>query len=237
MKKEYSAFIFARGGSKGIKNKNIKMVGGIPLIAHAIRCGLESKAIKQVIVSTDSDEIAKISKEFGAQALIRPKDLASDTSPELLSWKHAIENRDDVFVDREKSLFISLPATSPLRASIDVDRAVEKFLKGGCDIVFGITPSQRNPYLNMVTVGEDDLIHLVIDGLQVYRRQDVPEVFDITTCVYVSNPKYILSCSRLMDGKVGYVNIPNKRSIDIDNEYELYLADLMLKYPFSPKEP
>jgi N-acylneuraminate cytidylyltransferase len=233
---DIKAVIFARGGSKGIKNKNIRVIGGKPLIAHAIECALASKYIKQVIVSTDSDEIAKVATEYGAKILKRPSELASDTAPENLSWQHAIESNPNLYFDKKNSLFISLPATSPLRAPIDVDNAIERFMKRNCDVVFGISPSQRNPYLNMVTIGkDDDLINIAIAGSKAVRRQDVPDVFDITTCVYVTSPEYVMTCGRLMDGRVGYVKIPTARAIDIDEEYDLYLADLMLTHPFPGK--
>jgi N-acylneuraminate cytidylyltransferase len=85
------AFIFARGGSKGLPGKNIRNFGGKPLIAWSIECALSVKAIDQVIVSTDSEEIAEISKSFGAEVpFIRPSELATDQSPEWLSWQHAL---------------------------------------------------------------------------------------------------------------------------------------------------
>lgn len=227
--KNLIAFIFARGGSKGIKDKNIREAGGIPLIAHAIKCGLESKYISRVIVSTDSNEIAAVARKFGADIILRPSELASDTASEILAWRHATETLPNL------DLFISIPATSPLRAPIDIDNAIERFKKGDCDIVFGISQSSRNPYLNMVTINSEDLIQVAIPGSTAVRRQDVPEVFDITTAVYVTTPGYVRTCTRLMDGRVGYVEIPPSRSLDIDEEFDLYLADLILTHPFKGK--
>lgn len=228
-----AAFIFARGGSKGIKDKNIREVAGKPLIAHSIACALATRSVGRVVVSTDSPAIAAAARAHGAEVLDRPEELASDKSPELLSWKHAIQSRPDLFGSGGQPLFISLPATSPLRAPADVDAAVERFRQGGCDILFGITPSRRNPYLNMVTVGKDGLIRIAIEGSSAIRRQDVPDVFDITTCVYVADPAYVLGCQgRLIDGRVGYVEIPAERSLDIDDPFDLHLAELLLTRPF-----
>lgn len=231
MSKKYTAFIFARGGSKGVPKKNIRVIAGQPLIVHSIKCALSSEFINTVIVSTDCEKIAKISKEAGAETLIRNDELASDTSPEILSWKHAIEN----YEDKLHSTFISLPATSPLRSTEDIDNAIKKFNSSKYDILFGISNSHRNPYLNMVQINDEDCIELVNKGVTATRRQDVPDVYDVTTCVYVGKATYIKTTKSLMDGSVGYSIIPVERSLDIDTEYDLHLADLLLNSPF--KEP
>lgn len=86
------AFIFARGGSKGLPNKNIKPLLGKPLIAYAIETALKSPSIQRVLVSTDDPEIMRIANEFGAEVPFqRPSELAQDDSPEILSWQHALE--------------------------------------------------------------------------------------------------------------------------------------------------
>lgn len=229
-KKEYTAFIFARGGSKGVKNKNIRMLAGKPLIAYSIDAALTSKYIQNVVVSTDSEQIAEVAKKHGAEVLSRPEDLAGDAAPELLAWKHAIDSKRDCLINN--SVFISLPATSPLRTTEDVDAAIEKYNATECDLLFGITPSHKSPYLSMVTINQDGLIEVVNPGCGAIRRQDVPTVFDVTSCVYVGNIDYIMSCSSLMEGRVGYIEIPTERAVDIDTEFDLYLADLMLNKPF-----
>lgn len=226
------AFIFARGGSKGVKNKNIHPVAGKPLIAHAIECALASKYVTQVIVSTDSDAIAAAARKHGAEVLQRPGELAQDTTPEILAWRHAIASYPALVADKERSLFVSLPATSPLRAPQDVDAAIERYRQGGYDLVLGITPAHRNPYFNMVTVDDKGLAHLVMQDAAVSRRQDAPEMYDITTCAYVSSPAYVESCAHLMQGRVGYVDIPAPRALDVDDAFDLHLADLLLTHPF-----
>lgn len=225
-----TAFIFARGGSKGVPDKNIRTIAGKPLIAHAIQCGLQSRYISKVIVSTDSDRIAAAAEDHGAEVQMRPAELAADDTPEILAWRYAIEQSDL----KDDDLFISLPVTSPLRAPEDVDRAVERFRRGDCDIVFGISPSHRNPYLNMVRIDQNDLIKVAMDGIHAVRRQDVPDIYDITTCVYVTGAAYVMNCQRLIDGRCGYVMIPRERALDIDEEFDLYLADLILTRPFNP---
>ena len=224
------AFIFARGGSKGVKDKNIRPVAGKPLIAHSIETGLASRYIDTVIVSTDSDRIADVALSHGAEVLRRPAELASDTAAEILAWKHAIEYARERL--SKSDTFISLPATSPLRSVGDIDAAIEAYREGSCDILFGISPAHRNPFLNMVRINEQNLVEIVNSGSTAVRRQDVPEVYDVTTCVYVGSVPYILKSEKLMQGKVGYIEIPPQRSLDIDTEFDLYLADLILSHPF-----
>jgi CMP-N-acetylneuraminic acid synthetase len=232
----YTAFIFARGGSKGVPQKNIYPVAGKPLIAHSILSALASQSVSRVVVSTDDVEIADAAKTFGAEVLMRPQELAGDTTPEILAWKHAIENNPQLFAKTNPEPFISLPATSPLRAPADIDEAVKKFSEGTCDVLFGITPAHRNPYLNMATINDQDLINIAISGSNAARRQDVPEMYDVTTCVYVGNAAYIKQCSKLMEGRVGYIVIPPERALDIDTHYDMYLAELMLTHPYHARK-
>lgn len=228
---KYTAFIFARGGSKGVKNKNIRMAGDKPLIGHAIDSAKSSARIARVVVSTDSEDIAEVAREYGADILMRPPELAADDTPEMLAWRHAIDSLPEAFAG-ENPLFISIPSTSPLRTGEDIDNAIARFEATDCDVVFGISPAQSNPYFTMVTIGEDDLIHICMEGSTATRRQDIPPVYDIVGCVYVTTPEYVQSCTRLIDGRVGYFMVPPERAVDVDTEYDLHMVDLMLKYPF-----
>ncbi len=221
------AFIFARGGSKGLPGKNIKKLNGIPLIAYSINVAMSIESIKEVFVSTDDSEIASVAKEYGATVIRRPENLATDNSPEWLSWRHAIEwvrcNRGSI------SQFISLPATSPLRNKQDVNAALVRLRDTGADICIGITPANRSPYFNMVTEKNNSELHLVItpEG-EVSRRQDAPAVYDITTVVYAANPEFIMSHNSLFSGKVVGVEIPKERAVDIDDIYDFLLAEVII---------
>ena len=224
------ACIFARAGSKGVPNKNIKTFNGKPLISWAVELALEVKQINEVFVSTDSEEIAEIARMAGASIpFIRPSELATDTSPEWHSWQHFIK----FLADKDGRLpeaFLSLPATSPLRSTVDIDNCLNEFKKGRADFVVGITPSERNPYFNMVKKGEDNQVDLVIQqGERYSRRQDTPEVFDLTTVCYVGKPGTILTKNSIFEGKVAGVEIPRERTIDIDTELDFQIADFLFK--------
>ena len=224
------ACIFARAGSKGIPNKNIQTFSGKPLIFWAIELALQVRQINEVFISTDSEEIAEIAKMAGATVpFIRPSELAADTSPEWHSWQHFIKFL--AYKDgRLPEVFLSLPATSPLRSTIDVENCINEFKKGRVDFVVGITPSQRNPYFNMVKKEEDNQVGLVIEqGKKYSRRQDTPEIFDLTTVCYVGKPSTILTKNSIFEGKVAGVEIPRERAIDIDTELDFQIAEFLFK--------
>lgn len=225
------AFIFARGGSKGLPKKNIKLLGDKPLIAWSIECALAVKSIHSVYVSTDCQEIAEVAIKYGAKIpFIRPKHLASDESPEWLSWKHALEFYQENNEGNLPNKIISIPTTAPLRSSGDIQNCIEEFEKGEVDAVITVTKSSRNPYFNMVKKNKDGYIELGIkSNSKIARRQDVPEMYNVTTVAYVASPKFVLSSNGIFDGKIREVIIPEERAIDIDNHYDFKLAEYLIK--------
>jgi N-acylneuraminate cytidylyltransferase len=221
------AFIFARGGSKGIPGKNIKPLLGKPLIQYSIEIALQTSGINKVFVSTDDADIAKVSRSNGAIVIDRPIELAQDDSPEWQAWKHAISWVREQYGDFEE--FISLPATSPLRSVKDVESAVLKRSNIGADICIAITPASRSPYFNMVKKLGNNLIELVNKPTNsISRRQDAPEVFDITTVVYVANVEFIMSNDNIFDGIVTSVEVPRYRAVDIDDMYDFNFVESIL---------
>jgi len=218
------AFVFARGGSKGLPGKNIRPLAGKPLIAHSIDVAHSCPSIQDVIVSTEDHEIAEVARRFGAETpFLRPHELATDEAPEWLAWQHAIRwyqskrGRLDVFV--------SLPATSPFRSVQDVERCIKVLLENpDADIVVTGSEAARSPYFNMVKQ-ERELVSLVMEDARFVRRQDLPRLFDLTTVAYVARPEFILSASRLFDGNVRLQLIPRERALDIDTELDFEIAE------------
>ena len=143
-------FIFARGGSEELKNKNLLKFKRTSLLGNSILQSKKSHYIKRVFVSTDSKKIAREAKKNNAEIpFIRPKYLAKANSPEIHSWRHAAD-----FLDKKLNInpdyIVSVPTTCPLRKVSDIDNCIHKAIKNNLDIVFAITPSSRNPYFNMV---------------------------------------------------------------------------------------
>ena len=123
------AFIFARGGSKGLPGKNIRPLGGKPLIAWSIEHALAIKRIARVIVSTDSEEIAAVARDYGAEVpFIRPAELARDDSPEWLAWRHALNFLRETTGELPE-VMVSVPTTAPLRLALDIENCLDEYEK------------------------------------------------------------------------------------------------------------
>lgn len=221
--------IFARGGSKGVPFKNLRLLAGKPLIAHAIQSALASEAINRVIVSTDDTEIASVARQYGAEVpFMRPAELAGDQSPEWLAWQHALRTlgQESTTVP---DIFVSIPATAPLRAVSDIDACIVALQSSDADIVITVTPADRSPYFNMVTLDVESNAQLVIrpEG-SIHRRQDAPPVYDVTTVAYAARPDFVLSANSVFDGKVKAVVVPTERALDIDTELDFQFAEFLL---------
>ena len=170
---ETIAFVFARGGSKGLPGKNIRLLHGKPLIAHAIDVAKESMLIKCVVVSSDSQQILSIATEFGADiTLVRPPELATDASAEWLSWQHAVRALTDMGISFDR--FISLPATAPLRTVMDVETCLSAFETGTYDTVVTVTDANRHPDFNMLKLRGQSFER--VGRSDVFRRQDAEQV-------------------------------------------------------------
>lgn len=230
------AFIFARGGSKGLPGKNIRPLAGKPLIAWSIEQALAVKRIDQVVVSTDSPEIAAVALQYGAKVpFIRPAEFSRDDSPEWLAWKHALNYLLEAN-GKLPELMISVPATAPLRLPIDIENCLDMYEAGGADVVITVTNAHRSPYFNMVTKNSDNTVELVIPlSSSVARRQDAPAVYDITTVCYVANPEFILKRNSIFEGRVKSILVPIERSIDIDTPYDFEIAKLLMVQRLSNK--
>lgn len=224
-----TAFIFARGGSKGLPGKNIRPLAGKPLIAWSIEHALAVKRIDRVIVSTDSEEIAAVARKYGAEVpFIRPAELARDDSPEWLAWRHALnylQEKDGVL----PTAMVSLPATAPLRSPQDIENCLDEFEKGNADIVITVSEAHRSPYFNMVKTNEDGTVGLVIPPQSaIARRQDAPVVFDMATVAYVVRPEFVMTHNSTFEGRVRAVNVPTERAIDIDTLLDFQIAECLL---------
>ncbi len=218
------AFIFARGGSKGIPRKNLQEIAGLSLLGHAIRCAKAVDVVERVIVSTDDQEIADEARALGAGVpFLRPADLASDRAAEILAWQHALAETEKIFGSFD--VFLSVPTTAPLRAPEDLQNVLAAFVPGETDFVITVTPARRSPYFNMVTVDDQGFARLAASGgPDVAHRQQAPAVFDMTTVAYAAAPDFIRSGRGLFSGRVRAVTVPAERALDIDEPLDLEIA-------------
>ena len=226
---DVQAFIFARGGSKGVPRKNVRDLGGRPLIAYSIQCAQQCPSLGQVIVSTDDAEIADVARQWGARVpFVRPAELASDTASEWLAWQHAIAYCEDH--DSGFGIFVSLPTTSPFRAVADVEACIALLREDrNTDAVITVKKAERSPYFNMVSMDADGYAGLVIPpDADITRRQDAPAVFDMTTVAYAVRTRFIKEQRSLFAGRLKMVEVPPIRAIDIDTPHDFMVAELLV---------
>lgn len=217
----------ARGGSKGLPGKNIKNLLGKPLIAYSIEQAKESKYIDRVVVSTEDKIIAEISERYGAEVpFMRPERMAADETSIIDVLLHAVDLLEDGNYDFQ--IIVLLHTTTPLREPEDIDRSIELLVDTNCESVFSVAEAHRNPYFNMVEIGEDGRVRLVRNGNFV-TRQSAPIVFDMNASIYVWW-KYILKKHKrtiFEDSKI-YI-MPRERSVDIDDIMDFKIAEMLLK--------
>ena len=227
-------FIFARGNSKGIKNKNLLKFKKTSLLGNAINQSRKVRYSSRTFVSTDDKKIMlEAIKNKAEVPFLRPKKLAKDNSPEIDSWRHAI-----IFLKKKMNLhpdyIVSVPTTSPLRRISDINKCIQKAIRNKLDVVFAVTPSSRNPYFNMFEERKGKLNILSNTGLawsfknkKINRRQDAPNCFDLTTTCYVFKPNFVMQTNDLFSGKVGFVKVPKERAIDIDDKFDYKIANFL----------
>jgi len=215
----------ARGGSKGLVRKNVLQVCGKPLIAHTIEQGLASDYIDRVVVSTDNDEIAGISKSYGADIpFTRPKELAQDNTSSPAVVLHGVNWLENEGYDFD--IVVMLLATSPLREVGDIDNCIAKLVDENAENIFSVTPANRNPYFNMVELVGEKVVQVKAGDYS--SRQIAPDVYDLNASVYVwwkdvlkKTPSVYLENSKI------YI-MPRERSIDIDDEIDFELVKLLM---------
>jgi len=221
------AIIPARGGSKGTPRKNVRLLCGKPLIAYTIEAALSSKLIDRVVVSTEDEEIAKVSKKYGAEVLERPEELAQDDTPSLPVYQHAIRYLEEV-KDYHPEIIVVLQPTSPLRIVEDIDRAIEEFLEAKYDSIASVCEVEHPPQW-MYTLAGNRLKPVIKDAEKVVRRQDAPKVYRLNGAVYVTSRDIIMKENRVLGRDTKAYIMPLERSIDIDTELDFKLAELLMR--------
>jgi len=221
--------ICARGGSKGVKNKNIKLINDKPLIAYTIEQAMQSQLFEHVVVSTDSDEIASVSKNYGAEVFFkRSKDMASDTAGKLDVIRDAFI-RSEKHYGQQFDYLIDLDATAPLRNIDDILNSFEQFLKDNNDNLITAMPSRRNPYFNLIEVDSDGKVGLSKKLSNIIgRRQDAPKCYDMNASIYIWKRETILGKKTIFLDNTGLYRMPEERSIDIDTEFDYKIVEFLM---------
>ncbi len=220
------AVICARGGSKGVPKKNIRLLGGKPMIVHTIEVARRCKSVDRVVVSTDDAEIAGIARASGAEVpFMRPAELATDAAPKLPVLRHAVSYLE-AELGYSPDIVVDLDPTSPLRTEKDVESCI-RMVEEGADNVFSVTEAHRNPYFNMVEI-IDGRVRLVKEPPEaLFRRQDAPQVYDMNASIYVWKRDALMSSDSVFLEKTKVYIMP-EWTVDTDNEIDFQFVEFIL---------
>lgn len=214
--------ICARGGSKGVKNKNLKLMLGKPLIAHSILQAKASELFDVIAVSSDSQDILQAAKEYGADIIVeRPSELATDTAAKLPVIQHCVTEVEKI-TGLVFDVMTDIDATSPLRNVQDLKNSIEmlEIHHHATNLVTG-SPSRRSPYFNLVEENLDGFVQLSKKlSAAIVRRQDAPKSFDMNASIYVWKRVAFFNNSSIFTPTTILYEMPEERSIDIDSELD-----------------
>jgi CMP-N,N'-diacetyllegionaminic acid synthase len=227
--KKILGVITARGGSKGIPGKNIKKLGGKPLLTYSIESAKKSRLITHLIVSTDSKKIASVAKQSGANVpFLRPAKLATDTAGHLEVMQHATKFMEDELGFKFDYVVIFQP-TSPFRTVSDIDDTVKKLIDRKADSAVSLVEIENNHPAKIKKMVGDRVLPYCVQEKEGIRRQDLPKAYRRSGAVYAMRRDLIMKKNKLYgDYIVGQV-VPKDRSIDIDNGFDWLKAEYMLK--------
>lgn len=216
--------ICARGGSKGVKNKNIRDFCGKPLIAHIIDIAKKAP-FDYLAVSSDSDEILEIAKESGVAFLIkRPIEMATDTAAKLPAIQHCAKEAQKMS-GMDFSTFVDLSVTSPLMLPEDILGAIRMAEENEVLNVITGAISSNSPYFSMVEKTENQFVTLAkIPPIAFERRQDCPATYDMNGAIYVWKKETFFNLSKIITEKTMIYEMPHARSVDIDTELDFEFA-------------
>jgi len=228
--KSVIGIIPARAGSKGLPGKNIKELCGKPLIAWSIEAGLKSKYIDELVVSTDSNEIAEIAKKYGAKMpFIRPEHLANDTATSFSVIQHCID-----YYASLKYFFnyvVLLEPTSPLREASDIDAAFLQLVKSKYRAIVGVARAESQNPAFLLRLDKDKKLSGYLDNeLIIKRRQEIEDIYYLEGTIYVSETKYLIMEESFYGNEtIGYV-VPKYKALEIDDIYDFVMVESIMKY-------
>lgn len=220
--------ICARGGSKGLVNKNITPLLGKPLISWSIEQATETNLFSDIFVSTDSLAIQSVARDSGASVpFTRPSHLADDSAGKWEVWQHALIEYEKVS-GKKVDVMVDLDCTSPLREVEDIRRAVALFLESRADLVFSVCEARKNPYFNLVEYKNGRLERSKILGRPIVRRQDAPAVYEHVASIYVIEREYLLEAKDMLEGNVIGYDVGQAKSFDVDSALDLKIITMLM---------
>jgi CMP-N,N'-diacetyllegionaminic acid synthase len=221
------AVIPARGGSKGLPGKNLKTLGKLSLIGHAVVSAREATRLTRTIVSTDDPAIADEARRHGGEVpFLRPAALATDEAGMIPVLQHAVRWLEQAHGERP-DVIVTLQPTSPFRVGTDIDRTVNSLLASGADSAQTLVEASYHPYF-MKTLNGDRTTPLFPDGHHYVRRQDAPAVYQPSGAVYATRYAVLMDQDRVLGKDNRGVVMGFEASVNIDTEWDFLLAELLL---------
>jgi CMP-N-acetylneuraminic acid synthetase len=219
------AIIPARAGSKRLEKKNIKLLCGKPLIAYTIESALASHYLNRIVISTEDEEIARISRSFGAEVIMRPLALAQDDS----TTEDVIVNVLDQLKNKENyipEILVLLQPTSPLRTTEDINNAIKIFIGTHGDSLVSITKFDHPPHWAFQI--ENGMLKSAFSKKSLKRSQDLPSLYRPNGALFITRTdSFIKNRSFYTKQTIPFI-LPRKRSIDIDDEFDFLVTEFLL---------
>lgn len=225
------AVICARGGSKGVPRKNIRLLGGKPLIAYTMEQAKKLSYVDRIVISTDDEEIKSIGKKNGIEVpFLRPKGLATDEVSVIPAIIHAVQTAEDYWKEKY-DIVVNLSPTGPLRTVRDIESTLKMLIDTpGTDAVFSVSKSHDNPYFNMVETDDRRYFNISKKSKKsIARRQDVPEVYAMNGSIYGIWKRVLFAEKSFFTKKTRVYVMPRERSIDIDSNIDFELAEFFMR--------
>ncbi len=221
--------ITARGGSKGIPRKNIKLLNGKPLIAYSIEASISSNLIENTYVTTEDEEISTISMKYDAKIIDRPKELAEDESSSVDVILHSLD-----YLEKNENLpdfFILLQPTSPLRTKEDIENAIKLFTENKCDALISVSELDHSSMMSL-KVENSFLTPICNEKFLNTRRQELPKYYCPNGAIYIITPESLRKNKTFIPKKTIPYLMPKERSVDLDTPFDFKLAEFLLKNNF-----
>ncbi len=230
MKVNILGVTLARGGSKGIKNKNLTHINGKPLIYFTIKEALKSKKITKYIVSTDSEKIKSVAKKYKAETpFTRPKKLSGDKSSSASALKHALIECEKIY-KKKFDFVVELMATNPLKSLVDIDNVIKILLNNKADSVIAVNQLFDHHPARIKKIINGKIYDFAVKEKLESRRQDLkPNAYIRSGSIYAMSRKYVMQEKRYFSGKSLAYILPLKRTINIDDQRDLIVAKNKLK--------
>lgn len=219
--------ICARGGSKGLTNKNILQINGIELIGYSILQAKNSKLFKHIVISTDSDEIAKVAQKYGGEVFFkRDAKLASDHAAKLPVMRDALLKSEKHY-GYEFDTIVDLDASAPLRSSKDIIKAYELFTKSKKENLITAVNARRNPYFNLIEVHGEEIN--TAKPCTFSTRQSAPKCYDMNASIYIFTRKRLLENDNIFGNNTALYVMNEDTAFDVDSEFDFKIVEFLIK--------